>query len=66
MPTVLAALVAILGLFIIFMLAKTVKIIPQARAGIVERFGALSADSRPGPEDGRALRRPGALSDRPA
>jgi regulator of protease activity HflC (stomatin/prohibitin superfamily) len=31
--------VAILALFAIVMLAKTVKIIPQARAGIVERFG---------------------------
>jgi regulator of protease activity HflC (stomatin/prohibitin superfamily) len=31
--------VALLALFAIVMLAKTVKIIPQARAGIVERFG---------------------------
>src|ERR671916_1413784 len=30
---------ALLALFAIVMLAKTVKIIPQARAGIVERFG---------------------------
>jgi len=31
--------VALLALFAIVMLAKTVKIIPQARAGVVERFG---------------------------
>ena len=48
MPTILAALVAILGLFIIFMLAKTVKIIPQARAGIVERFGRYQQTLDPG------------------
>ncbi len=30
---------ALLALFAIVMLAKTVKIIPQARAGVVERFG---------------------------
>jgi regulator of protease activity HflC (stomatin/prohibitin superfamily) len=31
--------VALLAVFAIVMLAKTVKIIPQARAGVVERFG---------------------------
>ncbi|QBR91095.1 SPFH domain-containing protein [Nocardioides euryhalodurans] len=38
MPTLLIVL-ALLAVFAIVMLAKTVKIIPQARAGIVERFG---------------------------
>jgi regulator of protease activity HflC (stomatin/prohibitin superfamily) len=32
-------LLGLLALFVIVMLAKTVRIVPQARAGIVERFG---------------------------
>jgi regulator of protease activity HflC (stomatin/prohibitin superfamily) len=36
---VLLILLAILLLFVIVLLAKTVRIVPQARAGIVERFG---------------------------
>jgi regulator of protease activity HflC (stomatin/prohibitin superfamily) len=38
MPTLLI-LVALLAVFVVVLLAKTIKIIPQARAGIVERFG---------------------------
>src|SRR4051794_34917978 len=37
--TVVYALLAVIVLFVIVMLARTVRIIPQARAGIVERFG---------------------------
>jgi regulator of protease activity HflC (stomatin/prohibitin superfamily) len=37
-PVVLV-LIALLLLFVIVLLAKTVRIVPQARAGIVERFG---------------------------
>ncbi len=40
--------VALLALFAIVMLAKTVKIIPQARAGIVERFGKYQQTLDPG------------------
>jgi regulator of protease activity HflC (stomatin/prohibitin superfamily) len=36
---VILILLAILLLFVIVLLAKTVRIVPQARAGIVERFG---------------------------
>jgi regulator of protease activity HflC (stomatin/prohibitin superfamily) len=36
---VILILVAILLLFVVVLLAKTVRIIPQARAGVVERFG---------------------------
>jgi regulator of protease activity HflC (stomatin/prohibitin superfamily) len=36
---VILILLAILLLFIVVLLAKTVRIIPQARAGVVERFG---------------------------
>ena len=32
-------LLALLFLFVVVLLAKTVRIVPQARAGIVERFG---------------------------
>src|SRR5919107_1342326 len=32
-------LIALLFLFVVVLLAKTVRIVPQARAGIVERFG---------------------------
>jgi regulator of protease activity HflC (stomatin/prohibitin superfamily) len=38
-PLVFLILLAILLLFVIVLLAKTVRIIPQARAGVVERFG---------------------------
>ena len=39
MPTALFVLFVLLVLFIVVLLAKTVRIVPQARAGIVERFG---------------------------
>ncbi|GAA1158440.1 SPFH domain-containing protein [Nocardioides aquiterrae] len=39
MPLVILILLALLLLFVIVLLAKTVRIIPQARAGVVERFG---------------------------
>ncbi len=34
-----AALLILVALFVVVLLAKTVRIIPQARAGVVERFG---------------------------
>lgn len=37
--TVLLVLMAMLFLFVVVLLAKTIRIVPQARAGIVERFG---------------------------
>src|SRR6478752_9476904 len=37
--TAVLVLLALLFLFVIVLLAKTVRIVPQARAGIVERFG---------------------------
>lgn len=39
MPSALFILFLLVVLFIVVMLAKTVRIVPQARAGIVERFG---------------------------
>ncbi|WP_457192211.1 SPFH domain-containing protein [Nocardioides sp. P5_E3] len=39
MGTALLVLLLLVVLFVVVMLAKTVRIVPQARAGIVERFG---------------------------
>ena len=39
MPIALLVLLGLLLLFVIVVLAKTVRIVPQARAGVVERFG---------------------------
>jgi regulator of protease activity HflC (stomatin/prohibitin superfamily) len=41
-------LLALIVIFVIVLLAKTVKIIPQARAGIVERFGKYKETLPPG------------------
>ncbi|MCW2818111.1 MAG: domain, Band 7 family protein, partial [Marmoricola sp.] len=46
-----AALLILLLAFLVFVvlvLAKTIRIIPQARAGIVERFGKYRATLTPG------------------
>ncbi|MFI2708349.1 SPFH domain-containing protein, partial [Nocardioides sp. CER28] len=45
---VVLILLALIVLFVIVLLAKTVKIIPQARAGIVERFGKYKETLTPG------------------
>ena len=39
---------AVLILFALFIAAKTVRIIPQARAGVVERLGRYSRTLTPG------------------
>jgi regulator of protease activity HflC (stomatin/prohibitin superfamily) len=46
----MAALIvlAVIALFVLVMLAKTVRVIPQARAGVVERFGRYSRTLTPG------------------
>jgi regulator of protease activity HflC (stomatin/prohibitin superfamily) len=46
--TFVFAFFVVLVLFAILVLAKTVRIIPQARAGIVERFGKYRATLSPG------------------
>ncbi|MCB0909717.1 MAG: SPFH/Band 7/PHB domain protein, partial [Nocardioidaceae bacterium] len=38
-PTFALVLLALVLLFVVVLLSRTVRIIPQARAGIVERFG---------------------------
>lgn len=38
----------VVGLFVIFVAAKTVRIVPQARAGVVERLGRYSRTLSPG------------------
>ena len=39
---------AVLALFVLVILAKTVRVIPQARAGVVERLGRYSRTLTPG------------------
>ena len=39
---------ALLLIFVVLVLAKTIRIIPQARAGIVERFGKYRTTLQPG------------------
>src|SRR4051795_13473494 len=46
--TFVFAFFVVLVLFSILVLAKTIRIIPQARAGIVERFGKYRATLQPG------------------
>lgn len=46
--TFVFAFFVVLVLFAILVLAKTIRIIPQARAGIVERFGKYRATLQPG------------------
>jgi regulator of protease activity HflC (stomatin/prohibitin superfamily) len=43
MSTAIAVLFGLLALLVVVGLAKTVRIVPQARAGIVERFGKYNA-----------------------
>ncbi|MBJ7522265.1 MAG: SPFH/Band 7/PHB domain protein, partial [Solirubrobacteraceae bacterium] len=38
----------VVGLFVIFVAARTVRIVPQARAGVVERLGRYSRTLSPG------------------
>jgi regulator of protease activity HflC (stomatin/prohibitin superfamily) len=46
----MAALIVlgVIALFVLILLAKTVRVIPQARAGVVERFGRYSRTLTPG------------------
>src|SRR5215210_7852 len=39
---------AVVALFFIFVAARTVRIIPQARAGIIERLGRYARTTEPG------------------
>ena len=43
MPTALLVLFLLIVIFVVVMLSKTVKIVPQARAAVVERFGKYKA-----------------------
>ena len=38
----------VIALFVLLVLAKTVRVIPQARAGVVERLGRYSRTLTPG------------------
>ena len=41
-------MVVVVALFVLVSLAKTVRIVPQARAGVVERLGRYSRTLTPG------------------
>ena len=43
MPTALLVLFLLIIVFVVVMLSKTVRIVPQARAAVVERFGKYKA-----------------------
>ncbi|HET8559795.1 MAG TPA: SPFH domain-containing protein [Marmoricola sp.] len=45
---VVGIIFAVLAVFVIVVLARTIRIVPQARAGIVERFGKYRATLPPG------------------
>ena len=51
--------VIIVALFVFVTLARTIRIVPQARAGIVERFGRYSRTLYARAHDRRAVHRPG-------
>ncbi len=46
--TVALALLGVLAIFVILLLAQTIRIVPQARAGVVERFGKYRTTLQPG------------------
>ena len=48
MATAALILLALFIIFVVLVLAKTIRIIPQARAGIVERFGKYKTTLQPG------------------
>ena len=48
MGTAILVLFALVLIFVVLVLAKTIRIIPQARAGIVERFGKYKTTLQPG------------------
>ena len=58
--------VLVIAFVVLIVLARTVRIVPQARAGVVERLGSLQPHARPGDDDPRAVRRQAAAADRPA
>src|SRR4026208_2360979 len=48
MGTAILILLALILIFVVLIMAKTIRIIPQARAGIVERFGKYKNTLQPG------------------
>jgi regulator of protease activity HflC (stomatin/prohibitin superfamily) len=48
MGAILLALLGVIAVFVVVLLAQTIRIVPQARAGVVERFGKYRATLQPG------------------
>ena len=53
-PVVALIALVIVLLFALFVASRTIRIIPQARAGVVERLGRYSRTLRARPDDRRA------------
>ena len=58
--------IIVVALVVIVTLARTIRIVPQARAGVVERLGRYSRTLTPGLDARRPVHRPHAADDRPA
>ena len=56
----------VIAAVLLITLAQGIRIVPQARAGIVERLGRYHRTLDAGPGAGRALRGPRQAADRPA
>ena len=56
----------VVAVVVLFTLARGIRIVPQARAGIVERLGRYHRTLDAGPGAGRPVRRPRQAADRPA
>jgi len=41
-------IIAVVAVFVVAVVARTIRIVPQARAGVIERFGATTERSRLG------------------
>ena len=57
---------AVVLIFLVILFARTVRVVPQAKAGIVERLRALPAHPEPRADRPDAVRRPAQAADRPA
>ena len=56
----------VVALVVLITLARAIRIVPQARAGIVERLGRYQPHAGRGPGADHPVRRPGEAADRPA
>ena len=65
-PMVPLIVIVVVVVLVLAVLARTIRIVPQARAGVIERLGRYSRHAFAGARDRRAVRRPPPAADRPA